>query len=147
MISLYFQKRILSLHENGQAINNIQRITGHSRNTVRKVIRIKQPYSFKISPRPSKLEKYKSLIKKRFVKGTLSREQIFQEITRYGFDGSFSTLSNFLTKLKCEKAVQTWKAKQSGRKRRENLQRHTEWIVNLLQKKLDMMNLRCNSLK
>ncbi len=136
MLSLYFQKKILSLHANGQAINSIQRITGHSRNTVRKVIRIKQPYSFKISPRPSKLDKYKSLIKKRFIKGTLSREQIFQEITGYGFDGSFSTLSNFLTKLKCEKEAQTWKAKQNGRKRRENLQKHTEWIVNLLQKKI-----------
>jgi transposase len=136
MLSLYFQKKILSLYENEQAINAIQRLTGHSRNTVRKVIRNKKPYTFKTSPRPSKLDKYRSIIKEEFVKGTLSREQIFQEITEHGYDGSFSTLSNFLTQLKREKEAQCRKAEQSGRKRREALQGHTDWIINLLQRKI-----------
>jgi len=136
MLSLYFQKKILTLYENKQAINGIQRITGHSRNTVRKVIRNKKPYTFKTSPRPSKLDKYRSIIKEEFAKGTLTREQFFQEITEHGYDGSFSTLSNFLTKLKREEEAQCRKVKQRGRKRREDLHGYTDWIINLLQRKI-----------
>jgi len=136
MISVYFQKKILSLYENNQAINCIQRITGHSRNTVRKVIRNKKPYTFKTSLRPSKLNKYKSIIKEEFIKGTISRDQIYQIITAQGFDGSFSTLSNFLTKLKYEKETQSRKTERRGKKHREDLQGHTDWIINLLQGKI-----------
>ncbi len=136
MISLYFQKKILSLYKNDQAINGIQRITGHSRNTIRKVIRNKKPYTFKISSRPSKLDKYRCIIEEEFIKGTLSREQIFQKITEHDFDGSFSILSNFLTKLKREKEIQSKKADRRGRKRREDIQDHTDWIINLLQRKI-----------
>jgi transposase len=133
MLSLYFQKKILSIYENGHSIKGIHRITGHSRNTVRKVIRKKKPFSFKTSPRLSKLDKHKSIIKDEFAKGILSREQIFQKITEQGYDGSFSTLNNFLTELNREKDAQCKKAKQSGRKRHEC---HIEWIINLLQKKI-----------
>lgn len=136
MLSLYFQKKILSLYENEQSIKGIHRITGHSRNTVRKVIKNNKPYTFKTSSRPSKLDKYKSIIKEEFVKGTLSREQILKEITEHGYDGSFSTLSNYLTRLKREKDAQCSEAKQGGRKRREDHQGHIEWIINLLQRKI-----------
>ena len=133
MLSLYFQKKILSLYENDHSIKGIHRVTGHSRNTIRKIIKNKKPFTFKSSPRLSKLDKHKSIIKDEFAKGILSREQIFQKITEQGYDGSFSTLSNFLTKLKREKDAQCKKTKQSGRKRNED---HIEWIINLLQRKI-----------
>lgn len=136
MISLYFQEKILSLYKNNQTINCIQRITGHSRNTVRKVIRNEKPYTFKTPVRPSKLDKYRSIVKEEFIKGTLSREQLLQIIKSQGFDGSFSTLSKFLTKLKCEKETQSRKAGRKGKKYREDLQGHSDWIVNLLQGKI-----------
>ncbi len=136
MLSLYFQEKILSLYENEQSIKGIHRITGHSINTVRKVIKNKKPCTFKTSSRPSKLDKYKSIIKEEFVKGTLSRTQILKEITEHGYDGSFSTLSNYLTKLNREKDAHCRKAKQSGRKRKEDHQSHLEWIINLLQRKI-----------
>ncbi len=133
MLSLYFQKKILSVYENGHSIKGIHRITGHSRNTVRKVIRNKKRFTFKTSPRLSKLDKHKNIIKDEFAKGILSRKQIFQKITEQGYHGSFSTLSNFLSKLNREKNAQCKKAKQNGRKRYES---HIEWIINLLQRKI-----------
>ncbi len=133
MLSLYFQKKILSLYENDHSIKGIHRVTGHSRNTIRKIIKNKKPFTFKSSPRLSKLDKHKSIIKDEFAKGILSREQIFQKITEQGYDGSFSTLNNFLTELNRKKDAQCTKAKQSGRKRHEC---HIEWIINLLQKKI-----------
>ena len=133
MLSLYFQKKILSLYENDHSIKGIHRITGHSRNTISKIIKNKKPFTFKSSPRLSKLDKHKSIIKDEFAKGILSRKQIFQKIIEQGYDGSFSTLSNFITKLKREKDAQCKKTKQSGRKRNED---HIEWIINLLQRKI-----------
>jgi len=141
MLSLYFQKKILSLYENKHSIRRINRITGYSRNTVKKVIRNHKNYTFEISPRSSKLDKYKSIIKEEFVKGTLSRAQIFKEITEHGYDGSFSTLSTFVTKLNNEKDARCNKGKQS-RKRWTDAQNYTKWILNLLQQKVSFDEIK-----
>jgi transposase len=133
MLSVYFQKKILSLYENDHSVKGIHRITGHSRNTIRKIIKNKKLFTFKSSPRLSRLDKHKDIIKDEFSKGILSRKQIFYTITEQGYDGSFSTLSNFITKLKREKDAQCKKTKQNGRKRNED---HIEWIINLLQRKI-----------
>ncbi len=141
MLSLYFQKKILSLYENKHSIRGVSRITGYSRNTVKKVIRNQKNYNYKISPRSSKLDKYKSIIKEEFVKGTLSRTQIFNEITGHGYDGSFSTLSTFVTKLNNEKDAQYNNGKQS-RKRWTYAQNHTKWILDLLQQKVSFDEIK-----
>jgi transposase len=136
MLSLYFQKQILALYENEQTISGIQRLTGHSRNTVKKVIRNKKPYTFKTSLRPSKLDKYRRMVNEEFTKEAFSRRKIFHEIQEYGYDGSFCTVSNLLTKLKREKESLCRNAKQSGGKRGEDIQKHTDWIINLIQRKI-----------
>ena len=133
MLSVYFQKKILSLYKNDYSVKGIHRITGHSRNTIRKIIKNKKPFTFKSTPRLSRLDKHKNIIIDRFSKEELSRKQIFYIITEQGYDGSFSTLSNFITKLKREKDAQCKKTKKNGRKRNED---HIEWIINLLQGKI-----------
>ena len=133
MLSLYYQRKIRSLYENGHSIYGIERVTGHSRTTVRKVIKSKKLYTFKLSQRPSKIEKYKGSIKELFNKGTLSRKEIFQEINLLGFGGAFSTLSKFLTKLCREDDEKEFEVYRGVNKR---INKHIEFIVNLLQKKI-----------
>ena len=50
------------LREQGHTIREITRITGHSRNTVRKVLREQAPELFQIRKRSSKLDPFKTYV-------------------------------------------------------------------------------------
>ena len=77
---------ILILHKQGDSIRQIARKTGHSRNTVRSILREGAPRSFHTPPRPSKLDPFKDYLQKRFEEFGLSGVRLSQEIRKMGFD-------------------------------------------------------------
>ena len=103
MLSSAQYKKILSFDNQGHSIRNIRRLTGHSRNTIRKVLDIKTPPPFKKSTRHSELDDYKDHIKEKFDSGVFTSRQIYNEIVKNGYDGSCSTVGRYLSKLFKEK--------------------------------------------
>jgi transposase len=123
-------KKILTMDNQGQSIRSIRRFTGHSRNTIRKVLDIRTPPLFKVSPRPSILDGYKKFIKDKFDVGTLSALQIYEEIRKNGYEGSYSTVRRHLSKLVKEKERTV---KQSIRTKKNRKKKHVIWLLRLLQ--------------
>ena len=52
---------IALLHREGRSLREIAALTGHSRNTIRRVVREKVPTPFHTPPRPSRLDPFKGL--------------------------------------------------------------------------------------
>jgi len=131
-------KKILTLDNQGQSIRSIRRFTGHSRNTIRKVLDIRTPPLFKVSPRPSILDGYKKFIKDKFDVGTLSALQIYEEIRKNGYEGSYSTVRRHLSKLVKEKERTV---KQSIRTKKNRKKKHVIWLLRLLQGNISLNEL------
>ena len=91
---------ILILHKQGDSIRQIARKTGHSRNTVRSILREGAPRSFHTPPRPSKLDPFKDYLQKRFEEFGLSGVRLSQEIRKMGFPGSVRIVCRFLSGLR-----------------------------------------------
>ena len=91
---------ILILHKQGDSIRQIARKTGHSRNTVRSILREGAPRSFHTPPRPSKLDPFKDYLQKRFEEFGLSGVRLSQEIRKMGFEGSVRIVCRFLSGLR-----------------------------------------------
>jgi transposase len=117
MLTVQQYKKTLSLYDKGYSIRKINAITGHSRNTIRKIIKNKTPQPFNAPVRPSKLDNYKSYIKRQYDTGILSKEQIFNNIIDKGYDGSFSLLRRFLSELTSAKNFNSKKRKRNNRKK------------------------------
>jgi transposase len=113
MIRLEQWMDIKDLHRQGHSIHAIVRLTGHGRNTVRKVLRQKAPEPFK-APRHRKsiLDPFKPYLTKRFQECALSGVRLFEEIQAQGYTGSLDTVQIFLKTLKAER---TSKAKLTVR--------------------------------
>ena len=126
-------KKIKSFYEIGYSIRKINRITGYSRNTIRKIIENPTPQPFNTPVRSSKLDNYKSYIKTQYTTGRLSKEQIFNNIIEQGYDGSFSLLRRFLSEVTRSKTYNSRKRKRSNRKKNDI---HVKWILDLLQGKI-----------
>ena len=54
---------IALLHKEGRSLREIAKLTGHSRNTIRRVIREKVPRAFRTPSRPSKLNPFKDYLR------------------------------------------------------------------------------------
>lgn len=139
MLTAKQYKRVLSLYDKEYSIRAINSITGHSRNTIRKIIDKKTPDPFKTPIRPSKLDNFKAYIKKQYYNDILSREQIFNNIIDKGYDGSFSLLRRFLSDLPPVKIHDSKKRKRANRKRNDV---HIEWVLDLLQGKVSCHELQ-----
>lgn len=135
MLTLAQYKKILSLYNQGHSIKNIRKLTGHSRNTIRKVLDIKAPPPFKTSSRPSKLDDYKNIVKEKFDVGTFTALQIYDDILNNGYDGSYSTVSRHLSKLVKQKEMAFKKCSHTKEKRDE---KHVAWVLSLLQGKISL---------
>lgn len=72
MIKVDQLMEINDLHRQGHAIRGIARITGHSRNTVHKVLRGEHDLKFHTPERTSKLDPYKDYLKQRYEQHRLS---------------------------------------------------------------------------
>jgi transposase len=82
------------------SIRQIARKTGHSRNTVRSIVREGAPRSFRTPPRPSKLDPFKDYLRQRFEEFGLSGVRLSQEIRKMGFGGSVRIVCRFLHELR-----------------------------------------------
>jgi len=91
---------IRTLRKEGHSIKSIARITGFSRNTVRRVLREAGPSGFRVPERASRLDAFKVYVKERFESCGLSAVRILNEIKPMGYDGSVWTLRRFLESLK-----------------------------------------------
>lgn len=88
------------LHREGHSIKAIARITGRSRNTVRKVVQQKLPSRKTPSERPSKLDPYKDYVRERYESCRLSAVRILEEIRAMGYEGSVIILRRYLRSLR-----------------------------------------------
>jgi len=93
---------IKELHAEGHSIRDIARVTGHSRNTVRKVLRDEHDLKFKTSQRESKLDPYKDYLKQRYDEHRLSAVRLIEEIRPMGYDGSIATIRRYLRTIRTE---------------------------------------------
>ena len=88
------------LHREGHSIKEIARMSGHSRNTIRKVVRQKTPRRSPRATRSSKLDPYKEYVKERFESCRLSAVRIQEEIRSMGYTGSIIVLRRYLRSLR-----------------------------------------------
>ena len=91
---------IKELKSQGHSIRSIARLTGHSRNTVRKVLGQKKPEPFRSPDRVSKLDDFKDYAGKRYQECALSAVRILEEIRQMGYAGSVQTLRRYLQSLR-----------------------------------------------
>src|SRR5262249_35311460 len=91
---------IKMLKQQGHSIRKICQLTGHSRNTVRKVLREKAPQAFKKPERKSLLDEFKLYIGQRYQQCALSCVRLHDEIRPMGYRGKIETLRRFVRTLK-----------------------------------------------
>ncbi len=90
------------LHKQGHSIKEIARQTSHSRNTVRRILRAKEPVTFQPPMRDSCLDNFKPYLLERWQSSALSAVRLLAEIQPMGFNGSIATLRRYLQTLKPE---------------------------------------------
>lgn len=91
---------IKDLKNQGHSIRAIERMTGHSRKTIRKILKQSQPAAFFKPERGSKLDQFKEYAKKRYEECALSAVRLIQEIRPMGYAGSIQTLRRYLQQFR-----------------------------------------------
>ena len=91
---------IALLHKQGRSLREIAKLTGHSRNTIRRVIREKVPRAFRTPSRPSKLDPFKDYLRGRFLEHGLSAVRLFAEVRAMGFAGSEIIVRRYIHTLR-----------------------------------------------
>ena len=102
MIKVNQYMDILSLHKEGLSIRAIAERTGHSRNTVRKILRGEHDLKTKSTDRASKLDPFKDYLAARHAEFGLSAVRLIDEIKPMGYEGSVVTVRRFLAGLKAK---------------------------------------------
>jgi transposase len=105
MISLEAWMDIKLLCQQGHSIREVARLTGLSRNTLRRALRQKSQQPFQAPERKSKLDDFKSYVQNRFQECSLSAVRLLAEIQAMGYTGSVVTIRRFLQTLKGQKAA------------------------------------------
>jgi transposase len=90
---------IRQLTREGHSIRSIARVTGLSRNTIRRVLRGEHDLKRKSSSRASKLDPYHEYLRKRRAECPLSAVRLMAEIRPMGYEGSIGTLRRYLATL------------------------------------------------
>jgi len=99
MLSLEQCMDIKLLHKEGHSIRQIARLTGNSRNTVRRMLRGARPPQFQTPERGSKLDAFKEYVRQRYEACGLSAVRLLEEIRPMGFTGSIDILRRHLAML------------------------------------------------
>lgn len=94
---------IKSLKRDGHSIKAIVRLTGHSRNTVKRVLREAGPQPFRKPQRQSKLDPFKAYVRERFEQYGVNAERLAGEIRPMGYTGSVWTVRRFVESLRPER--------------------------------------------
>lgn len=100
MLNLDQFMNIRCLHKQGHSVREIARLTGHSRNTVRKLLRARLTPAPASRVRSSKLDPYKPYLTERWQAHGLSAVRLCPEIRAQGFTGSTQIVRRFLHELK-----------------------------------------------
>ena len=82
------------------SIRAVAKQTGYSRNTVRKMLRSKEPPVFEKPVRHGGVDRFKEYLSKRFTEHGLSAERLLEEIRPQGFTGSIYMVRRFLRTLR-----------------------------------------------
>jgi transposase len=88
-----------ALARQGFSKRKIAELTGHSRNTVRRLLRQTTPQPFQPPPRPSRLDAFKAYLTERYQACPLSAVRLLEEIRPMGYAGSIDVLRRFLAGL------------------------------------------------
>lgn len=105
MLNLDQFMNIRFLQKQGHSVREIARLTGHSRNTVRKLLRAKRAPSPAERARTSKLDAYKPYLTERWTAHGLSAVRLTPEIRAQGFTGSTQIVRRFLHTLKAVRHI------------------------------------------
>jgi len=105
MLQLEQWMNIHVLHKQGHSIRAIAELSGHARNTVRKVLRQNRPKAFEKPQRSSQMDPFKGYLTERFQACRLSAVRLLEEIRPMGYTGSIVTLRRLLATLKPQKAA------------------------------------------
>ena len=99
MLNLDQFMNIRFLQNQGHSVRQIARMSGHSRNTVRKLLRAKTAPTPKPRERGSKLDAHRDYLTERWQAHRLSAVRLFAEIQPRGFTGSVKIVRRFLAQL------------------------------------------------
>jgi transposase len=99
MIGVDHLMDIRDLARQGHSVRAIARLTGLSRNTIRKVLRGEHDLRRKAAPRRSLLDPFKDYLRGRRAEHPLSAVRLLEEIRPMGYGGSVVTLRRFLAGL------------------------------------------------
>lgn len=91
---------ILELRTQGLSLRAISERTGHSRNTVKKVLLEKHVSQVPKRERGSRLDPYKEHLKQRFEEHGLSAIRLLGEIRALGYDGSVDAVRRYLKQFR-----------------------------------------------
>jgi transposase len=105
MLNLDQFMNIRFLHRQGHSVREIARLTGHSRNTVRKLLRTTRAPIPTPRVRPSKLDAFKDYLTERWQAHGLSAVRLLPEIQPQGFTGSLRIVRRFLQTLRVVQRV------------------------------------------
>ncbi len=94
---------IHALRREGHSIKAIARLTGFSRNTVRRQLRLARPAEFPKCSRPSVLDPFKPYLEARQRECSLSAVRLLAEIRPMGYQGSIDVLRRYLHELRGER--------------------------------------------
>jgi transposase len=94
---------IHALRREGHSVKAIARLTGFSRNTVRRQLRQAVPSLPPKVQRPSQLDAYKAFLEKRMGECSLSAVRLLAEIRAMGYSGSIDVLRRYLHGLRGER--------------------------------------------
>ena len=92
---------IKMLKQQGHSIRKICELTGHSRNTVRKVLREKAPQVFNQPERKSLLDEFKPCVEQRYQQCALSCVRLLDETRPMGYRGKIDSLRRFVRISEC----------------------------------------------
>jgi transposase len=88
------------LRKEGHSIRRIARLSGHSRNTVRKVLKERAPRPPQKRAYHSQLDEFKAYLRQRYLEHQLSAVRLTEEIGAMGFKGSVVIVRRFLHQLR-----------------------------------------------
>ena len=91
-----------ALHRQGQSIRALARLTGHSRNTIRTILRSATLRTFKNPERTSKLDDFKQYVATRYLEAQLSAVRLLSEIRAQGYSGSVDLIRRYVRTLKAQ---------------------------------------------
>ncbi len=144
MLRIAEHKVILLLHKRGNSIRQISRLTGYSRNTVRKVL--KEPDPALLLATRSTPSNDKNFLREHCDDIHVSAVSLFRELQSMGYDGSLSKLRTFLIQSSKRKLnlTQDDKRFQSHRKQQKNKEQLNccqMWVYRLIQGELSCEEL------